>query len=378
MDLSFDEEQRILRDSFRDFLQKEVTMDCVREMWEDEKGYSPEIWKKMGKLGWMGLRIPEEYEGNGLNFLDLAILFEEMGRVALPGPFLSTALATELIIDAGSSKQKETYLPKIARGEITATLAISEPNPRYDASGIHLSATADQDAFLLKGTKLFVLDGHTADLMIVAARTKKGRKLEKGVTLFLVEKGTPGVSKQLLKSMDGGRKQCEVDFEDVRIPADQVLGPVDGGWPALQRVLNKGAVAVSMEMVGGGQKVLELTVDYAKKRVQFDQPIGSFQAIKHKCAQIMQEVEGAKSIAYYAAWAMDQGGKEADIAASVAKTFCSDMYRKATAESLQIYGALAFTWEQDIHIFLKRAKMNEFIFGDPTFHREQLAKMLGY
>jgi alkylation response protein AidB-like acyl-CoA dehydrogenase len=378
MDLRFSEEQEALRNSARKFLENEFDMESVFAMWEDEKGYTEDTWSRMADLGWLGLRIPEEYEGVGLSFVDLAVLVEEMGRVAMPGPFLSTVLATEAIIEAGSTGEKEALLPRIARGESKATLAISEPAFRYDAGGIGLRAVPEGEVYVLNGTKLFVLDGHVSDLIVLAARTREGLHPEEGITLFLLDKDVPGVSTQLHSTLDRGRKQCELVLENVRIPASKVLGEVDRGWPTLNRTVNKGAVALSMEMVGGGQKVLDISVEYAKVRVQFDQPIGSYQAIKHKCAQMMLEVEAARSIAYYAAYAIDVGGEEADIASSVAKTYCSEMYRNATVEAAQIFGAISLTWEHDIHVYLKRAKMNEYTFGDPAFHRERLAMELEY
>jgi alkylation response protein AidB-like acyl-CoA dehydrogenase len=378
MDLSFSEEQEVLRSSARKFINNEFDMESVLAMWEDERGYTEDVWSKMADLGWMGLRIPEEYEGVGLSFLDLAVLLEEMGRVAMPGPYLSTILAAETIIDAGSPEQKAEVLPRIAGGTMKATLAIFEPDVRCDPSGINLRAESQGEGYLLNGTKLFVPDGHVADLIVLAARTTVGDPPEAGITLFLVDREVAGVSTELLRTMDGGRKQCEVAFENVRIPASKVLGKTDEGWPILKRAMNKGAVALSSEMVGGGEKILEIALEYAKVRVQFDQPIGSYQAIKHKCAQMMMEIEGARSIACYAAFAMDQPGQQADIAASAAKSYCSEMYRKAALEAAQILGAISLTWEHEIHIYLKRAKMNEFAFGDPTFHRERLATLLEY
>ncbi len=379
MDLSFNEEQEMLRDSARKFLTNECSYEFVDRMWKDENGFTQNMWNTMVELGWLALRIPEEYEGLGLGFVELSILFEEMGRVALPGPFFSTVLATEILVDAGSAEQKETYLPKIAGGGMKATLAVGEVNFRDLASDVRFSASRDGDEFILNGTKLFVLDAHVSDLMILAARTRQTENSEQGISLLLIDRDVPGVSTQLLKTLDGGRKQCRVDFDRVQIPASKILGPVDQGWPLIKNIYKKAAVLLSMEAVGGGQKLLDMAVDYAKIRVQFNQPIGSYQAIKHKCATMMQEVEGARSIAYYAAWAVDQAeSNEADIAASTSKIYCCDMYRKAANETIQILGAIGFTWEHELHVFMKRAKMNEFLFGSPSFHREALAVLLDY
>jgi alkylation response protein AidB-like acyl-CoA dehydrogenase len=287
-------------------------------------------------------------------------------------------MTAETIMDGGSAEQKRALLPSIAEGRSRAALAVWEPDYRYNSQGIALSATPMGMDFLLNGTKLFVLDAHTSQVMIVAARTRKTQNPGEGITLFLVETDNPAVSIRLHNTMDGGRKQCEVAFNHLQIPASKILGPVDHGWEILAQTLKKGAVALSLECVGGGQRVLDMAVDYAKIRVQFGRPIGSFQAIKHKCAQMMLEVEGARSIAYYAAWAIDQGGKEADIAASAAKSYCSEMYKKAVKDAVQIFGAIGMTWEHEMHLFVKRAKMNEFAFGDPSYHKEHLARIFEY
>jgi alkylation response protein AidB-like acyl-CoA dehydrogenase len=378
MDIRFDKSQKLLQDSFRKFLQKEFASEQVRQIWETEKGYSPEKWKKMADLGWLGLRIPGEHGGDGLSFTDLCILFEEMGRMAMPGPFLSTMMVAETVMDAGSPEQKKNYLTRIARGDLRATLAIWEPDSHFDASGINLTAAREGDHFVLDGTKLFVCDVNASEMMVVAARTRRGVAAEEGITLFIMEGNLAGVVTTSQKTMDEGRRQGEAGFTRVSIPVSNVLGEVDMGWKVLEKTLNKGAVALSAECVGGGQKVLEMVVDYAKKRVQFDKPIGSFQAIKHKCAQMMLEVEGARSIAYYASWMADQEGRDTDVSASASKAYCSDMFRKATEEAIQMFGAIGLTWEHDMHMFYKRAKMNEYTFGDPSFHRERLANLLEY
>ncbi len=378
MDLSFSEDQAMLRKSAGKFFENECSMEFLRKSWESERGFSVSLWNKMADLGWLALRVPEQYGGLGLGFVDLGILLEEMGRFALAGPFVPTVLAAESIMEAGSEKQKQDWLPKIANGEIRATLALWEPEFSYGPAGIRMFAEPHSDGFVLNGTKLFVMDGHVSELMIAAARTTDSEEPEEGITLFLIDEEIAGVSKQPLKGMDKGRNQSEVVFKSASIPSSKLLGSLDGGWPVLNRTLNKGAVALSLESVGGGGRVLEMAVDYAKIRVQFDRPIGGFQAIKHKCAQMMTEVEGARSIAYYAAWAVEAGGIEAEIAASLAKAYCSEMYRNATAEATQIHGAIALTWEHDLHIYLKRAKMNEQCFGDPSFHRDKLASILDY
>lgn len=378
MNLNFTEEQEMLRDSARKFLTYKCPYDFVEKMYEDETGFTEEIWNQIAKLGWLGLRIPDEYDGLGLKFEDLALLFEETGRVAMPGPFFSTVVATEAILDAGSAEQKQTYLPRIATGELKATLALGEENFSDHPLDIQCGAVREENDFILNGTKLFVLDPHVADLLVVAARTSKEENHEKGISLFLVERNLPGISVEMLKTMDGGRKQGRVILDQVCIPAEKLLGPLDQAWPIISSIYSKASVLLAMESAGGGQKLLEIAVDYAQLRVCFAQPIGSYQAIKHKCATIMQEVEGARSINFYAAYTVDQGGKEADIACSAAKVYSSEMYRKASNETMQILGAVGFTWEHEMHVHMKRAKMNEFLYGGPSYHRERLAVLLDY
>ncbi len=377
MDLSFTEEQRIIQESARKLLENECNIEYVRRMWEDEIGCPPELWQKMAEMGWLGITIPEEYDGMGLGFLELGIILDEMGRVAMPGPFLSTVMAAQLIADAGSEEQKKALLPRIAMGEIKATLAIDEAAFGYTVKGINLPATAQGNDFVLKGKKQFVMDGLGSHLMIVAARTEQSGDPEKGVSLFFVDDNISGVLKRPLKTMDGGRKQCEVTFENVVVPAPNLLGEKNAGWPLLKKAFIRAVLAVSMENIGGGQRALDMAVEYAKIRIQFGRPIGSFQAVKHACARNLVELEGSRSICYYAAWAMDHlSESESGLFASVAKAYSSRMYRNVTADGTQVLGAIGITWEHDMHLYLKRAKMNESLFGDPVFHREHVAQIL--
>jgi alkylation response protein AidB-like acyl-CoA dehydrogenase len=378
MDFGFSDEQDMLRQTARAFLEEHCPTTFVRQMMEDDKGYSPDLWKEMAELGWLGLAFPEAYGGQGLGFVDLTVILEEMGAALLPSPFLSTVLlAGQTILIGGSEAQKKTYLPRIAEGSLIATLAMTEPSGRFDADGITaVKATPEGEGFSISGTKLFVADAHVAELMVVAARTKEAGNKSFGISLFLVDRNSPGVSVTLLKTMDQTRKQCEVVFDHVRIGRDRLVGMVDMGWPILQKVLNLATVSLCAEMVGGAQRVLDLSVAYAKERVQFGRPIGSFQAIKHKCAEMMLQVESAKSAAYYAAWAVDEDVPEAPLAVSMAKAYCSDAYRHTAGEGIQVHGGIGFTWEHDMHLYFKRAKYAEFTFGDATYHRELVAQEL--
>lgn len=374
MDFGFSEDQEMLRQSARDFLAKECPMTLVRKMMEDESGHSPELWRKMAELGWQGLILPEEYGGAGLTFVDLIVVLEEMGRVVLPGPFLSTAVFAGLAIaESGSAEQKKKWLPRIASGDLVATLALIEPSGRWDADGVAATATPDGDGWKLEGTKLFVPDGHVAELLVVAAR-KPGSKGQDGVSLFLVDAKTPGLKVSALKTMDQTRKLSEVVLSGVKVGRDALLGAEGGAWKAIERLADRGKVALCAEMCGGAQRVLDMSVDYAKVREQFGKPIGSFQAIQHKCANMMVQVESAKSATYYAAWAVANDVAEAPLAAAMAKAYCSDAYRFVAGEGIQIHGGIGFTWEHDMHIYFKRAKSSEVTFGDATLNREIVAQ----
>jgi alkylation response protein AidB-like acyl-CoA dehydrogenase len=374
MDFGFSEEQEMLRSSARDFLAKEAPMTYVRKMMEDEVGFTGDLWKKMADLGWMGLILPEDYGGSGLDFVDLVVVLEEMGRVVLPGPFFSTVvLGGVALLEGGSDALKQALLPKLATGDLKVTLAQLEPSGRWDADGIQLAAKANGGGFVLSGSKLFVPDAHVADQMVVAARTP-GSKGADGISLFLVDARAPGITTTQLKTMDQTRRLGEVVLKDVRVPADRVLGTVGGGWALLDRVVDRGKVGLCAEMCGGAQRVLEMSVDYAKVREQFGKPIGSFQAIQHKCANMLVEVESSKSVTYYAAWAVANDVAEAPLAAAMAKAYCSDAYRHVSGEGIQIHGGIGFTWEHDMHIYFKRAKSSEVTFGDATWNRELVAQ----
>ena len=376
MDFGFSEEQEMLRKSARDFLAKECPMTYVRQMMEDEPGFRDEQWQKMAELGWMGLILPEAHGGAGLDFVDMIVVLEEMGRVVLPGPFFSTLVGAVAIDAGGSAAQKEDLLPRLAAGRLRVTLAQLEPSARWDAEGIGLEARPAAGGYRLSGTKLFVPDAHTADLLIVAARAP-GSKGAEGVSLFLVDAKAPGVTATLLKTMDQTRKLCELALADVSVPAERALGQAGEGWKLLERVVDRGKVGLSAEMCGGAQKVLEMSVEYAKVREQFGRPIGSFQAIQHKCANMLVEVESSKSATYYAAWAVANDVAEAPLAAAMAKSYTSDAYRVVAGEGIQIHGGIGFTWEHDMHIYFKRAKSSEVTFGDATWNREIVAQLIG-
>jgi alkylation response protein AidB-like acyl-CoA dehydrogenase len=377
MDFGFNEEQEMLRATARKFLENECTSEFVRKRMEEPAGVTPEFWTKLAEQGWLGLIYPEEYGGSGLGFVDLTVLMEEMGRAVMPGPFFSTVLLGGLtILEAGSAAQKKEWLAKIASGEAKATLAWTEPNARWDAAGVTTTAKAAGKGFTLSGTKLFVPDAHLADVIVVVARTKEGKSAEDGVSLFLVPKGAKGLEVKLLPSMDQTRKICEVKLTDVAVPAEGLLGAQDGGWAPLRRVVERATVALCAEMCGGAQRVLDMTTEYAKIRIAFGKPIGSYQGVKHRAADMLVDVENAKSLTYYAAWAVDENVPEASLAASMAKAYTSDAYRKTAGAGIQLHGGIGFTWEHDLHLYFKRAKSSEFTFGDATYHREKVAQLI--
>ena len=370
MNFAFSEEQEELRKSVRRFLEQKSPETEVRRLMETTEGYDTAVWEQMAnQLGLQGLAIPEEFGGSGYGFVELIVVLEEMGRSLLCAPYFSTvALAANALLSSGDDAAQKEFLPGIASGEIIATVALTEDSGKWDESGITLAATKSGDGYTLTGSKNFVLDGHTANLILVAAKTGAG------TSLFAVQGDAAGLTRTALSTMDQTRKQAKLEFANT--PA-KLVGAEGEGWAILAKTLDLAAVALAAEQVGGAQKVLEMSVEYAKVRVQFGRPIGSFQAIKHKCADMLLEVESAKSAAYYAGWAAAEDSDELPVVASLAKAYCSDAYFHATAENIQIHGGIGFTWEHPAHLYFKRAKSSELYLGDPTYHRELLAQRIG-
>jgi alkylation response protein AidB-like acyl-CoA dehydrogenase len=376
MNFGFNDEQELLRSTARKFFENESPSEVVRRLMDTPEGMTPELWGKLAEQGWLGLVFPEAYDGMGLGFVDLTVLMEEMGRAVVPGPYFSTVLLGGLaIVEAGSEAQKKEWLPKIAGGHKRVTLAWMEPSAMLGAAGVTLEAKGAGGGYTLTGTKLFVPDAHTADAIVVAARTGAD-KGDEGVSLFLVPRDARGVEVKLLPTMDQTRKLCEVTLSGVSLGADALVGGAGTGWAPLARVLDRACVALCAEMCGGAQKVLDMTVEYAKIRQAFGKPIGSYQGVKHKAADMLVEVENSKSITYYAAWAMDEDSAEGPLAVSMAKAYVSDAYRRVSAAGIQLHGGIGFTWEHDLHLYFKRAKGSEFTFGDATYHRERVAQLV--
>jgi alkylation response protein AidB-like acyl-CoA dehydrogenase len=370
VNFAFSEEQEQLRRTVRAFLEQKSPESEVRRLMETGEGYDTAVWKQMGEqLGLQGLAIPEEYGGSGYSFVEIGVVLEEMGRALLCSPYFSTVvLAANVLLHSGDEAAKKEYLTGIASDDTIATLAFTEDSGRWDEAGIRSRATSTEQGWVIDGTKMFVLDGHTADLILVAARTGEG------VSLFAVSGDAPGLTRTGLSTMDQTRKQARLEF--AATPA-RLVGNAGAGWDTLSTVLDLAAVGLAAEQVGGGQKVLEMSVEYAKVRVQFGRPIGSFQAIKHKCADMLLEVESAKSAAYYALWAAAELNDELPVVASLAKAYCSEAFFHAAAENIQIHGGIGFTWEHPAHLYFKRAKTSELFFGDPSYHRELLAQRIG-
>jgi alkylation response protein AidB-like acyl-CoA dehydrogenase len=377
MNFGFNEEQELLRSTARKFFDNECSSETVRKLMDSPEGMTPDLWKKLAEQGWLGLIVPDEHGGMGLGIVDLVVLMEEMGRAVVPGPFFSTVLLGGLaILEGGTEAQKKVWLPRLASGDARATLAWMEPTADLGARGITLPATVKGGGHILNGTKLFVQDAHTADVLVVAARTATGKTAEEGISLFLVPKGSAGLTVTLLPTMDQTRKLCEVTLKDVVVGPDALMGQAGSGWAPLARVIDRATVGLCAEMCGGAQKVLDMTVEYAKIRQAFGRPIGSYQGVKHKAADMLVDVENSKSITYYAAWAMDEGVAEGPLAVSMAKAYVSDAYRRVSGAGIQLHGGIGFTWEHDLHLYFKRAKGSEFTFGDATWHRERVAQLV--
>jgi alkylation response protein AidB-like acyl-CoA dehydrogenase len=374
MDFAFSEEQEMLRRSARDFLAKECSSKVVRKLMESSDPYDEALWQKLAGLGWTALGIPEAHGGVG-TFLDLVVVLEEAGRALLPGPFFATmGLAVPALIEAGTEAQKKEVLPAIAQGSARATLAFTEPSGRWDAGSVKLSASPSGGGWQLDGVKLFVPDADAADYTVVAARTRG--EGEDGISLFLVKGRPRGMTVTPLETLDMTRRWSEVRFDGVKLDAGSLMGDAHKAWPALKRALDWATAALCAEMVGGTQKVLESSTDYAKTRQQFGKPIGIYQAVSHKLADMLVLSESGRSATYYAAWAVDADAPDRALAASMAKAYVSDAYRKVAGDGIQVHGGIGFTWEHDVHLYFKRAKSSEVTLGDATYHRELVAQSL--
>jgi len=374
MDLSLNQEQELIKISAKEFLLKECPADLVRDLEKDETGFSLNLWKKMAQLGWMGLITPIEYEGNGGNFLDFAVLMEEMGRVCLPSWFFSTvALGAQAITFAGTEKQKKKLLPDICDGKSIVTIAMIEPDSCYDMAKIEMASTKSTDKAILDGVKLFVPDAHIADKIICVV--KDGGEKNSNILLCIVDAKSEGISINPLKTISGD-KLFEVKFNAVKVPSENILGEKSFSIMGFEKVLQKAAIAKCAEMVGGAQKVMEMSVEYAKMRVQFNQPIGSFQAIQHHCANMLTDLDCSRLVTYNAAWMISEN-LSCDKEIAMAKAFTSEAYVNITALGQQIHGGTGLIDEHDMQLYFRRAKAAALTLGNATYQRNLVAQEIG-
>lgn len=373
MKFSFSDEQQEFRSVLRRFCEEKSPPGEVRRLMETETGFDREVWRELSQvLGLTAVHIPETYGGQGFGVSELAIVAEEIGRGLVCAPFFaSTVMATTAVLKAGTDDQKQTLLPALASGETIATLAIAEDTGRWTPEHVAMTAERAGQAYTLNGAKSFVLDGHSADQLIVAARSP-GSTGEEGVSLFRVDGKAVGLERRLLKSMDPTRKLARLTFVNVE---GELLGEEGEAAAALRETLDISAVCLANEMVGGAERLRESAVDYANMRMQFGRPIGSFQALKHKAADILLEVELAKSAAYYAAAAVDDGDDDVSAVASIAKAAAADAYMNAAFHAVQMHGGIGFTWDNDTHLWFKRAKSSEVFLGTAVYHRERVVQL---
>jgi alkylation response protein AidB-like acyl-CoA dehydrogenase len=381
MDFTYTEEQEMLKKSARDFLSKECTERFVRDMEKDERGYSPELWQKIAGLGWLGLIYPEKYGGNDGIITDMAVLYEEFGRSMLPTPHFSTVILCGLtILNAGSEEQKTEFLSKIVEGKCIMALALTEPEPSWyckawDPEGVTIRARQDGDDYTISGTKLFVQDASIADYLLVVTRTRTTRNLENGITLFLVDAKDPGIKYTVLKTV-AGDKQCEVIFNNVKVNKKYIIGELHKGWAPLAQVMKIGAVLLCAQMLGGSQRLCEITVDYAKTRIQFDMPIGINQYIQEHCVNLYTDTDGIKWSTYYAAWKLSRG-ESADFEVAVAKAWSSDAYERICWYAHQVFAGVGFTANDGVlPLFTRRAKVLQLYLGDTAYHKEKIVQQL--
>jgi alkylation response protein AidB-like acyl-CoA dehydrogenase len=382
MEFKFTEEQEMIRDTAGAFLAEVSSSEAVRAAMNTELGYSPELWRRIcDEMFWQALHVPEEYGGMGLGYVELVAMLEQMGSHLLCSPFYSTVcLGVNALLVAGSEEQKARYLPAIVAGA-TATLAYTGSSGRWDASSIELTCELVDDNYVLNGSCRYVPDGHTAQILVVAAR-RLGTIGAEGVSLFVLRADTAGISRQWLPTMDQTRKQAQISFDDVSLESSSLMGESEQGWSPLAQIIDLATVAIAAEQVGGSQRVLDTTVDFLSERVQFGRVIASYQAIKHKAADMMVKVETARSAIYYAACIADESlrdsalGAELPEAASVAKAWCSDAYFHNAGTGIQLHGGVGFTEEYDIQLYFKRAKSTETFLGNGAWHRERIARQL--
>jgi len=374
MNFGFTEEQELLRAEVRKFLDQNCRLEEVRKIAATPEGVAKPLWNRMAELGWVGLTLPDRFGGIGLGWVDLVVVLEETGRSLFPSPLIATVLGATALQLAGSEAQQKRWLPPIGSGQSLATLALLEASDRLDPAGISLQGKRDGGDFLLRGEKLFVMDAGIADLFVVAFRSGPA---DEDVSLGLVERGAPGLAAERLETMDETKRLGRVRFEDVRVPRDALLGAPGSAWPVLARLLDCGAAAVTAEAIGAAEGALDLTVRYARQRIQFDQPIGRFQGVKHPLAEHYVAIESVKSLLYYAAWKLDVEPADAGLAVSRAKALASDAFAALGIDAVGLHGAIGYTAEFDAQLYLKRMKWVRAAYGDAGWHLERVAALGG-
>ena len=374
MNFGFTEEQELLRAEVRKFLDQNCNLDEVRKLAESDEGFGRPLWDRMAELGWVGLRLPDAHGGVGLGWVDLVVVLEETGRTLFPSPLVATQLAAVAIERAGSAEQQARWLPGIGDGTTIGTFALLERSDSLAPEGVALEGKPDGDGFALHGEKLFVLFASQADLLVVAFRSGAAAD---AISLAVVPSDAPGLGIERLPTIDDTVRMGRVRFDGVPVPADAILGEAGGAWPTIEHVVDCGALCATAEMVGAAEGVHALTVDYAKQRIQFDKPIGQFQGVKHPLASAFVDIESFKSLAYYAAWTLDESPDEAPLAVSRAKAYASDSFPRFGIDAIQLHGGIGYTWEYDAQLYLKRAKWARPLFGDADHHFERIARMGG-
>jgi alkylation response protein AidB-like acyl-CoA dehydrogenase len=374
VDFDFTQEQVMLRNLTREFLARESTPRAVRAAIQEPRGFSEATWQQMSDMGLPGLAIDAGYGGQGLGMIELALVLDEMGRAAYAGPyFASTVLAASVIAASGQPNQMARYLPDMAQGRLRGTLALIEDTPVWTPSGVTMRAERRGDGFVLSGVKRLVPFAEAVDLVLVAARTGDGVD---GTTVFAIPSDAQGLSSTPNVEMDRTNRTSSLVLENVTVGADAVIGEVDRGWSVIGPALQRAAVGAASEMLGASRRCMETSVEYARVRHQFGQPIGMFQAVKHMCSDMLLEVENSHAAVYYAAWALGAGSPDAPLAVSAAKAYVSDASRKVCGSAIQVHGGIGFTWEYDLHLYFKRAKHFEPLYGDADFHREQALRFM--
>jgi alkylation response protein AidB-like acyl-CoA dehydrogenase len=376
MNLGVSPEQQELRESVRRFLAERAPLSRVRELMDAADAMDADVWRQAaGQLGLQGIAIGEEYGGAGFSFAEQAIVLEELGGALYPGPYLASAVLAATALLAGDDEgARRDLLPGIASGQVIATLAFTEDDGSWDPASIRLAAAKNGDGWRLDGHKSFVLDGYGAGLILVVAASDTVRSGPPELSLFAVEGGAPGMSRRVLPTLDQTRRLARCEFSEV--PA-RLIGSPGAGGAVLAHALDVAAIALAAEQLGGAQRALDMAVGYAKIRQQFGRAIGSFQAIKHRCADLLLEVESLRSAVGYAAAAVAEGSPEVPVLAPLVKAHASEVYSRVAAENIQIHGGIGFTWEHDAHLYLKRAKASELFLGDGSYHRERLAARIG-